>query len=163
MACLPTDELEAMVAASAQLENTNTTLREVLEHLAGNLTRASQHMIRLGRRCEDLEQQLEEERSATDEIVKITWTAAQESDRRKLGLLPAPPQQKTGPRHRRVKHLRSVNVVLIAVVVSLSAFRPLIHARPVHRPAATAVARRRITAPLPVSVHRYPRLVAVTG
>jgi len=111
VACLPTDELQTMVAVNAQLEDSNTTLRQVLEHLAGNLTRASQHMIHLGRRCEDLEQQLEEERSATDEIVKITWTAAQESDRRKLGLLPAPPQQKTGPRHRRIKqhHLRDAS------------------------------------------------------
>ena len=163
VACLPTDELQTMLAANAQLEDTNTTLREMLTHLAGNLSRASQHMIRLRREREDLEQQLEQERSATDEIVNITWTAAQESDRRKLGLLPAPPQQKTGPRHRRGKNLRSVNAILIAVVLSLSVFRPLIHAKSaVHRPAATAAARRRTAAPLPVSAHGLPRWAAVS-
>ena len=104
VACLPTDELQAMVAASAQLEDSNTTLRDVLKHLAGNLSRASQHMLRLQRERDEVIQQLEQERSATDELMKITWEAAQESDRRRLGLLPAPPQQGTGPRHRRVKH-----------------------------------------------------------
>ena len=163
MASLPTDELEAMVAVNAQLEDTNTTLRGVLEHLAGNLSRATQHMTRLRHEREDLEQQLEQERSATDEIMKITWTAAQESDRRMLGLLPAPPQQRTGPRHRRVKHLRSVNGILIAVVMGLSVLRPLIHAGPVHRPAATAVARRRSAASLPVSAHGYPSWVTVSA
>ena len=115
VACLPTDELQAMVAVNAQLEDSNTTLREMLTHLAGNLSRASQHMIRLRREREDLQQQLEHERSATDEIMNITWTAAQDSDRRKLGLLPADvPQQRTGPRHRRIKqhHLRDASANL---------------------------------------------------
>lgn len=101
-----------MVAVNEQLEDANTTLREMLTHLAGNLSRATQHMMWLRGRCGDLEQRLEEEQATTDEIMMITWTAAQESDRRKLGLLPAPPpQQRTGPRHRRVKqhHLRDAS------------------------------------------------------
>jgi len=140
-----TDELRTM---NAQLEASNSKLWEVLGYLAGHLSHA-------GKRCKDLERQLEQERSA----LPIVADAVEESTLRRLGLSPAP-RQKTTPRHRR-GHLHGVNVVLFAVVVSLSVFRPFISAGPpVHRPIAAGAARRR-PAPLSASVYGYPLRVAL--
>lgn len=141
VATLGTDELHAMQTTNAQLEASNRGLWQALSTMADFLCHT-------GRRCEDLQRELEQERS----VLPIVADAVEESTLRRLGLVPAP-RQKTTPRHRRSR-LHGVNVILFAVVLGL--VRPLIPAGPVvHHPAVVRVVARRRPGPLTVPAYGY--------